>query len=205
MPRDILGVTRFSQSLIMQFAQITSTVHYLAPRYVPNLQGTSGAPSCRVNSKILCWGNWCRNLNLNSQPKEAICQQGGNLPATKDMASLLKKSYLVAYNAASAVAWATVLGRVVAVFWLRGPSLVPVSVDTFVRNTQSFAALELVHSVLGQSLSRCIPLPCERMLLLMSSFLPFKQDSCPRPSSRPSCRLQAGCKWCGVSHTPSRS
>lgn len=65
------------------------------------------------------------------------------------MASYLRTSYLVAYNAASAIAWATVLGRVVAVFFLRGPALVPVTVDNFVRNTQTFAALEMVHSLLG--------------------------------------------------------
>ena len=65
------------------------------------------------------------------------------------MASYLRRSYLILYNAASAVAWATVLGRVIAVFWLRGPTLVPVSVDNFVRNTQSFAALEILHSLLG--------------------------------------------------------
>lgn len=65
------------------------------------------------------------------------------------MASYLRTSYLVAYNAASAIAWATVLGRVVAVFLMRGPALVPVTVDNFVRNTQTFAALEMVHSLLG--------------------------------------------------------
>ncbi|KAB5570309.1 tyrosine phosphatase-like protein [Coniochaeta sp. 2T2.1] len=65
------------------------------------------------------------------------------------MVSYLRKSYLIAYNAASAVAWATVLGRVIAVLLLRGPSLVPVAVDTFVRNTQTFAALEIFHSLFG--------------------------------------------------------
>lgn len=72
------------------------------------------------------------------------------------MASYLRKSYLILYNAASAVAWATVLGRVIAVFLLRGPTLVPVSVDTFVRNTQSFAALEILHSLLGMCLYACV-------------------------------------------------
>ena len=65
------------------------------------------------------------------------------------MVSYLRKSYLIAYNAASAVAWATVLGRVVTVLLLRGPTLVPVAVDTFVRNTQTFAALEILHSLFG--------------------------------------------------------
>lgn len=73
------------------------------------------------------------------------------------MASYVRRSYLILYNAASAVAWATVLGRVIAVFLFRGPTLVPVSVDTFVRNTQSFAALEILHSLLGMYLSLLCP------------------------------------------------
>jgi very-long-chain (3R)-3-hydroxyacyl-CoA dehydratase len=73
------------------------------------------------------------------------------------MASYIRKSYLIAYNAASAIAWATVFGRVIAVFLLRGPSLVPVSVDNFVRNTQTFATLEMVHSLLGMYTIFLIP------------------------------------------------
>jgi very-long-chain (3R)-3-hydroxyacyl-CoA dehydratase len=65
------------------------------------------------------------------------------------MASYLRKSYLIAYNATSAIAWMTVLGRVIATFLLRGPTFVPAVVDNFVRNTQSFALLEILHSILG--------------------------------------------------------
>jgi very-long-chain (3R)-3-hydroxyacyl-CoA dehydratase len=73
------------------------------------------------------------------------------------MASYLRKTYLIAYNAASAVAWATVLGRVLGVLYVKGnPGLVPVSVDTFVRNTQTFAVLEILHSLLGLSSHRLL-------------------------------------------------
>lgn len=90
------------------------------------------------------WEHFCEKLQVDYTPSTSNCTASRSA-----MASYVRKSYLVAYNAASAVAWATVLGRVIAVFCLRGPVLVPVSVDNFVRNTQTFAALEMVHSLLG--------------------------------------------------------
>lgn len=68
------------------------------------------------------------------------------------MASALKKAYLIAYNSASAVAWTTILGRVALVLYLKGPHLVHLSVDNFARTTQTFASLEILHSLLGSFL-----------------------------------------------------
>lgn len=61
-----------------------------------------------------------------------------------------KKAYLVLYNAASAIAWATVLMRVVSTAWFRGVSTVPL-VDAFARNTQTFAFMEILHALTGIS------------------------------------------------------
>lgn len=67
------------------------------------------------------------------------------------MASALKKGYLIAYNSASAIAWTTILGRVVMILLLKGPHLVYLGVDNFARITQTFASLEILHSILGSS------------------------------------------------------
>lgn len=61
----------------------------------------------------------------------------------------LKKAYLVLYNAASAVAWATVLGRVVLVAGWKGTPFVPLAVDNFARITQTFAFMEVLHALTG--------------------------------------------------------
>ncbi|KJR85658.1 3-hydroxy acyl-CoA dehydratase [Sporothrix schenckii 1099-18] len=63
--------------------------------------------------------------------------------------SQVKLLYLTAYNFASAVLWATVLGRTVGAAYLRGPEYVPIAVSYFVRWTQTLALLEVVHSLLG--------------------------------------------------------
>ncbi|KAK4456599.1 hypothetical protein QBC42DRAFT_280946 [Cladorrhinum samala] len=60
-----------------------------------------------------------------------------------------KKAYLVLYNAASAIAWAAVLGRVALVLGWRGPSFVPLVVDNFARVTQTFAIMEILHALTG--------------------------------------------------------
>ncbi|KXH69551.1 protein tyrosine phosphatase-like protein [Colletotrichum salicis] len=61
--------------------------------------------------------------------------------------SPLKNGYLIAYNFVSAVAWATVLGRTVALFALRGPHFVHLGVGDWTRWTQSMAAMELTISL----------------------------------------------------------
>lgn len=60
-----------------------------------------------------------------------------------------RKAYLVAYNAASAIAWGTVLGRVAAVLAIKGAPLVPVVVNDFARVTQTFAVMEIFHALTG--------------------------------------------------------
>ncbi|KAL1869176.1 hypothetical protein VTK73DRAFT_3345 [Phialemonium thermophilum] len=82
------------------------------------------------------------------------------------MVSTLKRSYLIAYNFASAVAWATVLGRVVAVLFLKGAPFVPLTVANFARTTQTFALLEILHSILG-----IVPAPLLTTILQVSSRL----------------------------------
>ena len=69
------------------------------------------------------------------------------------MAYRLKKSYLVAYNFASAIAWAAVLGLVIKALLLGGPPAVHLSVSNFTRVTQTFALLEVLHSLFGLSIS----------------------------------------------------
>lgn len=64
-----------------------------------------------------------------------------------------KRAYLVAYNAASALLWSVVLGRTVATLAANGletgPALVYPAVGEWTKWTQTLAALEIVHSVLG--------------------------------------------------------
>lgn len=61
-----------------------------------------------------------------------------------------KTAYLVLYNAASAIAWATVLGRVALMLNMRGPSFVPLVVDNFARITQTCAVMEILHALTGE-------------------------------------------------------
>ncbi len=63
--------------------------------------------------------------------------------------SPIKKAYLILYNAASAIAWATILGRVVTVIGYKGMPFVPLVVDSFARTTQTFALMEVFHALTG--------------------------------------------------------
>ncbi|KAI3398259.1 hypothetical protein diail_9597 [Diaporthe ilicicola] len=64
-----------------------------------------------------------------------------------------KRAYLVAYNAISALLWSVVLGRTLSTLTAhgleQGTSLVYPAVGEWTRWTQTLAALEIVHSVLG--------------------------------------------------------
>ncbi|KAJ9154926.1 Very-long-chain (3R)-3-hydroxyacyl-CoA dehydratase [Pleurostoma richardsiae] len=60
-----------------------------------------------------------------------------------------KRAYLISYNALSALLWSVVFGRVVAMLLLRGPQLVYPVVGEWTKWTQTLAALEIVHSLLG--------------------------------------------------------
>lgn len=68
-----------------------------------------------------------------------------------------KRAYLVAYNGLSALLWSVVLGRTAATLAANGletgPALVYPAVGEWTKWTQTLAALEIVHSVLGM---RCI-------------------------------------------------
>jgi very-long-chain (3R)-3-hydroxyacyl-CoA dehydratase len=69
-----------------------------------------------------------------------------------------KKAYLILYNAASAIAWATILGRVVAVLGYKGaPFFVPLVVDNFARITQTCAIMEILHALTGASTYPFLP------------------------------------------------
>ncbi|KAK9436091.1 protein tyrosine phosphatase-like protein [Metarhizium brunneum] len=69
-------------------------------------------------------------------------------PAAKQ-ASPLKDAYLILYNFASAVAWSVVLGRTLAVLYLRGPAAVYAVVGEWTKWTQTAAVMEILHSLLG--------------------------------------------------------
>ncbi|KAL1868523.1 hypothetical protein Daus18300_005957 [Diaporthe australafricana] len=64
-----------------------------------------------------------------------------------------KRAYLVAYNGISALLWSVVLGRTLSVLAAHGletgPALVFPAVGEWTKWTQTLAALEIVHSVLG--------------------------------------------------------
>ncbi|KAK3295820.1 tyrosine phosphatase-like protein [Chaetomium fimeti] len=89
-----------------------------------------------------------------------------------------KKAYLILYNAASAVAWATILGRVAVVLGWKGAPFVPLVVDNFARITQTFAIMEVVHALTG-----VVPAPvfttamqvASRLFLMWAVCFPFPQ------------------------------
>ncbi|KAJ3942154.1 uncharacterized protein N0V96_007648 [Colletotrichum fioriniae] len=79
---------------------------------------------------------------------DAATAAAAKLPQRRQ-SSPLKNGYLIAYNFVSAVAWATVLGRTVALFALRGPHFVHLGVGDWTRWTQTMAAMEVLHALLG--------------------------------------------------------
>ncbi|KAL2164361.1 hypothetical protein VTH06DRAFT_3577 [Thermothelomyces fergusii] len=89
-----------------------------------------------------------------------------------------KKAYLILYNAASAVAWAAILGRVAVVLWWKGAPFVPLVVDNFARITQTFAIMEVFHALTG-----VVPAPffttamqvASRLFLVWAVCWPFPQ------------------------------
>lgn len=64
-----------------------------------------------------------------------------------------KRLYLVAYNGVSTILWSVVLYRTIAVLAEngidKGPALVYPAVGEWTKWTQTLAALEIVHSLLG--------------------------------------------------------
>lgn len=87
------------------------------------------------------------NRRINTMA-DAATAAAAKLPQRRQ-SSPLKNGYLIAYNFVSAVAWATVLGRTVALFALRGPHFVHLGVGDWTRWTQTMAAMEVLHALLG--------------------------------------------------------
>lgn len=67
----------------------------------------------------------------------------------KRQPSVLNKTYLILYNFASAVAWSVVLGRTVSLLSQSGPQSVYAGVGEWTKWTQTVAAMEILHSLLG--------------------------------------------------------
>lgn len=64
--------------------------------------------------------------------------------------SIVKRTYLVGYNAVSALLWSVVFYRTVLVLaTTQSPELVYPAVGEWTKWTQTVAGLEIVHSVLG--------------------------------------------------------
>ncbi|GAP86539.1 putative 3-hydroxy acyl- dehydratase [Rosellinia necatrix] len=63
--------------------------------------------------------------------------------------SPVKNGYLILYNAASAILWLTVLGRIVGVNAIRGPQFAYPTVGEFCKWTQTLAGMEVLHSLFG--------------------------------------------------------
>jgi len=57
--------------------------------------------------------------------------------------------YLIIYNAVSALLWSVVLGRVLIIYFIHGHRSVYTGVGEWTKWTQTLAALEIVHSLLG--------------------------------------------------------
>lgn len=81
-------------------------------------------------------------------PRQPAAMADKPKPAAKQ-ASPLKDAYLILYNFASAVAWSVVLGRTLAVLYLRGPAAVYAVVGEWTKWTQTAAVMEILHSLLG--------------------------------------------------------
>ncbi|OTA89561.1 hypothetical protein M434DRAFT_23310 [Hypoxylon sp. CO27-5] len=64
-------------------------------------------------------------------------------------ASPVKNTYLILYNAVSAVLWLVVLGRVVGTNLTSNPQQVYPAVGEFCKWTQTLAGMEVLHSLLG--------------------------------------------------------
>jgi very-long-chain (3R)-3-hydroxyacyl-CoA dehydratase len=63
--------------------------------------------------------------------------------------SAAKTAYLILYNSASAIAWLTVLGRLLLLYTLRGPFFVSLGVGEWLKWTQTAAGMEILHAALG--------------------------------------------------------
>ncbi|KAI7233004.1 hypothetical protein KC330_g5591 [Hortaea werneckii] len=70
--------------------------------------------------------------------------------------------YLILYNSVSALLWAVVLGRVIAIESVHGRRGVYLGVGQWTKWTQTVAALEVVHAVLGKLRNTVLLRPCTR-------------------------------------------
>jgi very-long-chain (3R)-3-hydroxyacyl-CoA dehydratase len=76
-------------------------------------------------------------------------KQSSQAKQAKPAASPVKTGYLVLYNAVSAIAWSVVLARTVTVAATEGWQHVYPRVGEWTKWTQTMAALEILHSLLG--------------------------------------------------------
>lgn len=90
---------------------------------------------------------------MAAAPAPAETAPAGQPRAPKAAVSGPKRAYLVAYNGLSAALWSVVLARTVGALCAGGPEAVYPAVGEWTKWTQTLAALEVVHSLLGESFS----------------------------------------------------
>jgi len=99
---------------------------------------------------------------------------------SKQRPSAFKTGYLILYNFISAILWATVLGRVLAIATLHSYVKVYLGVGEFAKWTQTMALLEVVHAGVGE-FGICFPSPHHHMspsfFLLIELFDWGREDS----------------------------
>lgn len=128
-------------------------------------------------------------------------------PAAKKP-SPVKNSYLILYNAVSAMLWLTVLGRIVGINAVRGPQFAYPAVGEFCKWTQTLAGMEVLHSLFGKAKKAHNPNPntstiqprhthSHTHLYLTNQLSQNNQASSAPRSPRPSCRSSAGTRSCG--------
>lgn len=100
-------------------------------------------------------------------PKKKTAQASTG-ESTRKPSSPVKTAYLVLYNAVSALAWSVVLARTVAIASQQGTEYVYLGVGQWTKWTQTVAALEILHSLLGREYPRCPPLYIEPVWLTPS-------------------------------------
>jgi very-long-chain (3R)-3-hydroxyacyl-CoA dehydratase len=78
-------------------------------------------------------------------------------PKPAKRSSPVKTTYLILYNAISAILWATVLGRTVATNLESGPAAVHSTTGDFVLWTQTLMILDVFHALFGMCPSSTLP------------------------------------------------
>lgn len=103
----------------------------------------------------------------------------------KPKGSVLAQTYLLSYNAASALLWTAVLGRVVLLIPLVGITHVFGGVDDFVRWVQTLALAEVAHAAFGlvrAPLLTTLMQVASRLLIVWGIAYPFPQSTAHSPA-----------------------